>query len=111
MESKESDREELSSAKAVLVGALAPGVNAPTWNTLKMAFLMLVVCLAVMLGLAFSSSDFSLTLHVAFLFLITGTLFVLLSRFLAETGFVSVEHQMEELGLAPRDEDTSKKTS
>ncbi|XP_016559841.1 uncharacterized protein LOC107859369 isoform X2 [Capsicum annuum] len=77
MESKE----ELSSAKAVLVGALAPGVNAPTWNTLKIAFLMLVVCLIVMLG------------------------------FLAETGFVSVEHQMEELGLAPKDEDTSKKTS
>ncbi|KAK6797489.1 hypothetical protein RDI58_005191 [Solanum bulbocastanum] len=144
MESKESNREELSSAKAVLVGALAPGVNAPTWNTLKMAFLMLVVCLAVMLGLAFSSSDFSLTLHVAFLFLITGTLFVLLSSFsqlvkensceacacltiflhaslsslkscikwfLAETGFVSVEYQMDELGLAPRDEDTNKKTS
>lgn len=32
-------------------------------------------------------------------------------RFLAETGFVSVEHQMEEIGLAPRDEDTSKKIS
>ncbi|XP_059291611.1 uncharacterized protein LOC132045097 [Lycium ferocissimum] len=111
MESKESRREELSSAEAVLVGALAPGVNAPTWNTLKIAFLMLVLCLAVMLGLAFSSSDFSLTLHVAFLFLITGTLFILLSRFLAETGFVSVEHQMEEIGLATRDEDTSKKTS
>ncbi|XP_060193631.1 uncharacterized protein LOC132622957 isoform X1 [Lycium barbarum] len=82
MESKESRREELSSAGAVLVGALAPGVNAPTWNTLKIAFLMLVLCLAVMLGLAFSSSDFSLTLHVAFLFLITGTLFILLSSLL-----------------------------
>ncbi|XP_009789008.1 PREDICTED: uncharacterized protein LOC109213182 [Nicotiana attenuata] len=111
MESKESSREEVSSAQAVLVGALAPGVNAPTWNTLKMSFFMLGLCLAVMLGLAFSSSDLSLTLHVAFLFLITGTLFVLLSRFLAETGFVSVEHQMEEIGLAPRDEDKSKKTS
>ncbi|MCD7461941.1 hypothetical protein HAX54_047426 [Datura stramonium] len=86
-------------------------VNAPTWTTLKIAFLKLVVCFAVMLGLTFSSSDFSLTLHGAFLFLITGALFVLVSRFLAETGFVSVEHQMEEIGLAPKDEDTSKKTS
>ncbi|CAN4078918.1 unnamed protein product [Withania somnifera] len=77
----ESSREQVSSAQAVLVGALAPGVNAPTWNTLKIAFLMLVVCLVVMLG------------------------------FLAETGFVSVDHQMEELGLVPKDEDKSKKTS
>ncbi|CAN4078917.1 unnamed protein product [Withania somnifera] len=107
----ESSREQVSSAQAVLVGALAPGVNAPTWNTLKIAFLMLVVCLVVMLGLAFSSSDLSLTLHVAFLFLITATLFLLLTRFLAETGFVSVDHQMEELGLVPKDEDKSKKTS
>ncbi|KAH7546022.1 hypothetical protein FEM48_Zijuj01G0156700 [Ziziphus jujuba var. spinosa] len=52
-----STREEISSAQAVLLGALAPGVNGPTWNTLKTAFLMLGFCLAVMLGLAFSSSD------------------------------------------------------
>ncbi|KAJ8540056.1 hypothetical protein K7X08_026445 [Anisodus acutangulus] len=73
MELKESSREELSSAKTVLVGALAPGVNAPTWNTLKIAFLCW--------------------------------------WFLAEAGFVSIEHQMEEIGLAPGDEDLSKKTS
>lgn len=104
MENKQrSDTEDVSSANAVLVGALAPGVNGPTWNTLKFAFLMLGLCLAAMLGLAFSSSDIALIVHVTLLFLITGTLFILLTRFLAETGLVSVEHQMQEMGLAPKD--------
>ncbi|CAI8616740.1 unnamed protein product [Vicia faba] len=40
-----------------------------------------------------------LVLHVAFLVLICVTLFFLLSWFLAETGLVSVEHQMREMGL------------
>lgn len=51
----------------------------PTWTTLKSAFVMLGVCLAVMFGLAFSSSDSSLILHVGFLLLIALTLFFLLS--------------------------------
>ncbi|GFZ06211.1 hypothetical protein Acr_18g0003810 [Actinidia rufa] len=80
MEDKHSAEEDVSSAQAVLLGALAPGVNGPTWNTLKFAFLMLGLCLAAMLGLAFSSSDSWLVLHVTFLVLITGTLFLLLSR-------------------------------
>ena len=50
-----------------------------TWTTLKSAFVMLGVCLAVMFGLAFSSSDSSLILHVGFLLLIALTLFFLLS--------------------------------
>ncbi|KAE9452566.1 hypothetical protein C3L33_15531, partial [Rhododendron williamsianum] len=127
MENKQSDPEDVSSAKAVLLGALAPGVNGPTWNTVKVAFLMLGLCLAAMLGLAFSSSDTGMILHVTLLVLITGTLFILLTRyllifskvnciwlifvgcgqveygFLAETGLVSVEHQMQEMGLAPKD--------
>jgi len=104
---------EVSSATAVFLGALAPGVNVstlsqsisffffyfcsyfreislythffrllfqgPTWNTLKSAFLMLGLCLAVMLGLAFSSSDSWLVFHVVFLVLICVTLFLLLS--------------------------------
>ncbi|XP_019169423.1 PREDICTED: uncharacterized protein LOC109165208 [Ipomoea nil] len=112
MEAKQAEREEVSAAQAVFVGALAPGVNAPTWNTLKIAFLLLAVCLATMLGLAFSSSDYMLTLHVTFLVFITGGLFLLLTRFLAETGLVSVEHQMQEIGLAPKDdEDKCKKSS
>ncbi|XVE51361.1 hypothetical protein DITRI_Ditri02bG0034000 [Diplodiscus trichospermus] len=79
MEKKQSAAGDISSAQAVLLGALAPGVNGPTWKTLKSAFLMLGLCLAVMLGLAFSSSDSSLILHVAFLVLITITLFLLLN--------------------------------
>ncbi|KAL2484253.1 hypothetical protein Fot_45697 [Forsythia ovata] len=112
MESKLSSTEDFSSAKAVLLGALAPGVNGPTWNTLKISFLMLGLCLAAMLGLAFSSSDFALIFHVTFLVLITGTLFLLLTRFLAETGLVSVQHQMQEIGLAPGNGgDKSKKSN
>ncbi|XP_071705566.1 uncharacterized protein [Rutidosis leptorrhynchoides] len=108
MEGKQQD---ISSATAVFLGALAPGVNGPTWNALKGAFVMLGVCLCVMLGLAFSSSDSTLVIHVTFLVLITGTLFFLLSSFLAQTGLVSVEHQMQEIGLAPNQADkTSEKT-
>ncbi|XP_028777495.1 uncharacterized protein LOC114734126 [Neltuma alba] len=110
MDSIESDKGDVSSAKAVLLGALAPGVNGPTWVTLKSTFLMLGLCLAVMLGLAFSSSDSSLMLHVAFLVLICVSLFLLLTWFLAETGLVSVEHQMREIGLAQSDNlETSRK--
>ncbi|KAM2296683.1 hypothetical protein ACFX1S_036321 [Malus domestica] len=51
----------------IVVGALAPGVNGPTWTTLRFASVMLGVCLAVMLGLAFSSSDSWLVFHATFL--------------------------------------------
>ncbi|KAK7362849.1 hypothetical protein VNO77_04973 [Canavalia gladiata] len=99
----ESDAGDVSSAQAVLLGALAPGVNGPTWITLKSSFLMLGLCLAVMLALAFSSSDSWLMLHVAFLVLICLTLFFLLSWFLAQTGLVSIEHQMRGMGLEHKD--------
>ncbi|KAL6992557.1 hypothetical protein U1Q18_010667, partial [Sarracenia purpurea var. burkii] len=111
MQLNQSDTEDVSSAKAVLLGALAPGVNGPTWNTLKIAFLMLGLCLAAMLGLAFSSSDFGLIFHVTFLVLITATLFLLLSRFLAQIGLVSIEHQMQEIGLAPKGSELISKKS
>ncbi|KAA8519781.1 hypothetical protein F0562_014129 [Nyssa sinensis] len=81
MDNKQPGGEDLSSAEAVLLGALAPGVNGPTWNTLKIAFLFLGLCLAAMLGLAFSSSDSALIIHVTFLVLISGTLFLLLSGY------------------------------
>lgn len=58
------------------------GSQRPTWNTLKSSFVMLGLCLALMLGLAFSASDSALVLHVAFLVLITATLFLLLSWYL-----------------------------
>ncbi|KAK9906943.1 hypothetical protein M0R45_002558 [Rubus argutus] len=111
MANKKSQGEDISSAQAVFLGALAPGVNGPTWTTLRLAFVMLGVSLAVMLGLAFSSSDSWLVLHVAFLVLITMTLFLLLSWFLSQTGLVSVEHQIREMGLVPKDQDTSRKTT
>ncbi|KAB1221956.1 hypothetical protein CJ030_MR2G006992 [Morella rubra] len=79
MEKKKAVGEDISSAQAVLLGALAPGVNGPTWNTLKAAFVLLGLCLALMLGLAFTARDSSLILHVAFLVLITVSLFLLLS--------------------------------
>ncbi|KAL6562122.1 hypothetical protein OROGR_003129 [Orobanche gracilis] len=100
-----------SSAEAVMLGALAPGVNGPTWNTVKIAFLLLGVCLAAMLGLAFSFSDSSLIFHVTFLVFIAGSLFLLLSSFLAETGLVSVEYQMEEMGLGTKDAEGRSKKS
>lgn len=83
MANQKSQGEDISSAQAVFLGALAPGVNGPTWTTLRLAFVMLGVSLAVMLGLAFSSSDSWLVLHVAFLVLITMTLFLLLSWYWA----------------------------
>ncbi|KAE8695024.1 hypothetical protein F3Y22_tig00110745pilonHSYRG00023 [Hibiscus syriacus] len=52
---------------------------APTWNTLKLTFLTLGICLAIMLGLPFSSSESSLILHVSFLVLIIVALFLLLN--------------------------------
>ena len=75
MDGTDSDKGDgdVSSAKAVLLGALASGVNEPTWIILKYTFLMLGLCLAVMLGLAFSSRDLSLVLHVGFLVLICVT--------------------------------------
>ncbi|XP_021726470.1 uncharacterized protein LOC110693633 [Chenopodium quinoa] len=110
MEKKPSEFEDLSSVQAVLVGALAPGVNAPTWTTLKMVFVMLGASLILMLVLGFTSSDTALILHVGFLVLITLTLFLLLTSFLEQTGLVSVEHQMQEMGLVPKDSKTSPKT-
>ncbi|XP_010272413.2 PREDICTED: uncharacterized protein LOC104608198 [Nelumbo nucifera] len=104
-----SIREDISSAKAVLLGALASGVNGQTWFVLKITFLMLGVCLAAMLGLAFSSSDSTMMIHVLFLVLITGLLFFLLNVFLAQTGLVSVEQQLQEMGMMPKDCDEQSK--
>ncbi|GAB2231398.1 hypothetical protein Droror1_Dr00010404 [Drosera rotundifolia] len=95
--------ESVSSAKAVLLGALAPGVNGQSWNVLKMVFLMLGLCLVAMFSFAFTSRDCGLILHVLFLGVLAIGLFVLLSRFLEQTGLVTVEHQMQEMGLIPKD--------
>ncbi|KQJ85899.1 uncharacterized protein LOC100840358 [Brachypodium distachyon] len=90
---------EISSAEAILVGALSSGVNAPTWIVLQITFLLLALCFTAMLYLAFFSSDFVIAGHVLLLVTIGAVLFVLLNRFLAETGFVPVEQQMQEMGI------------
>ncbi|KAL6880515.1 hypothetical protein ACP4OV_012080 [Aristida adscensionis] len=90
---------EISSAEAVLVGALSSGVNAPTWFALKVVFLLLAVCFTAMLSLAFSSKNFVIVGHVLLLVTIGAVLFVLLTRFLAEVGLVSVEQQVHEMGI------------
>ncbi|KAJ4879879.1 Uncharacterized protein Rs2_36933 [Raphanus sativus] len=73
---EEAERSGVSSTEAVLFGALAPGVNAPTWNTMKLAFLMLGLCLTFMLSIAFTSSQSMLLVHVGFLIVIASSLFV-----------------------------------
>ncbi|XP_037445503.1 uncharacterized protein LOC119314922 [Triticum dicoccoides] len=90
---------QVSSAEAILVGALSSGVNAPTWVVLQITFLLLAFCFTAMLYLAFFSSDFVIIGHVLLLITIGAVLFVLLNRFLAETGFVPVEQQMQEIGI------------
>ncbi|EHA8591584.1 hypothetical protein COCNU_scaffold083933G000010 [Cocos nucifera] len=70
---------DITSAKAVLLGALASGVNGPTWLVLKIIFLLLGVCLTAMLSLAFSSSDFIIAGHVLLLVIIGAMLFILLN--------------------------------
>lgn len=97
MEGRSSN--EISSAEAVLVGALSSGVNAPTWFVLKITFLLLAFCFTAMLSLAFFSSDFVIVGHVLLLVTIGTVLFVLLNRFLVETGLVPVEQQMQEMGI------------
>ncbi|KAF0896401.1 hypothetical protein E2562_023805 [Oryza meyeriana var. granulata] len=90
---------EISSAEAIFVGALSSGVNAPTWFVIKVTFLLLAFCFTAMLSLAFFSSDFVIIGHVLLLVTISTVLFVLLNRFLAETGLVPVEQQMKEMGI------------
>ncbi|CAH8253761.1 unnamed protein product [Arabidopsis lyrata] len=102
MEKKEK-KCQISSTEAVFLGALAPGVNGPTWNTLRIAFLLLGLCLAFMLSVAFTSGQSMLLVHVGFLIVIASTLFILLNWFLAQTGLVQVETQMQELNLSPSD--------
>ncbi|KAL9273634.1 hypothetical protein AKJ16_DCAP18036 [Drosera capensis] len=94
--------ESVSSAKAVLLGAVAPGVNGQSWNVLKMVFLMLGLCVVAMFSLAFTSRDSGLVLHVLFLGVLAIGLF---------TGLVTVEHQMQEMGLIPKDTQGSDKNN
>eukprot|EP01018_Ginkgo_biloba_P025423 Gb_14333 [translate_table: standard] len=90
--------------EAVLLGALAPGVNQPTWVVLKCAMLALGACLAVMLYVALYSSSMVMVFHVLVLVMLSGMLFLLLNWFLSQTGIVSVEQQMKDMNLQSRQE-------
>ncbi|CAN6457341.1 unnamed protein product [Victoria cruziana] len=94
-----SSQNNVSAAKAVLLGALASGVNASTWSVIKMVFLSLGLCFAAMLFIAFASNEPTLVLHVVILVGLGALLFLLLSWFLSQTGLVSVEQQMAEMGI------------
>ncbi|CAH8353775.1 unnamed protein product [Eruca vesicaria subsp. sativa] len=59
-------------------------MSALTWNALRFAFLLLLF-------------------HVGFPIVLASSLFVLLNWFLAQSGLVPVETQMQELNLAPTD--------
>ncbi|KAK9152802.1 hypothetical protein Sjap_000282 [Stephania japonica] len=109
MEVGNPNSQQVSSATAVLVGALASGVNGPTWSVVKATFFILALSLAAMSCLAFLSKDLAMALHVFVLVALSGALFFLLNRFLAETGLVSIEQQMQEMGLAPNDQDKQNK--
>ncbi|KAK8962315.1 hypothetical protein KSP40_PGU013639 [Platanthera guangdongensis] len=76
----ESASKSISSAEAVMMGALASGVNGPTWVVLKITFMMLAICLIAMLSLAFVSSEFIIVGHIVLLVIIGSVLFVLLNR-------------------------------
>nr|CAD1839022.1 unnamed protein product [Ananas comosus var. bracteatus] len=103
MEGSTSTSKDISSAKAVMMGALASGVNGPTWFVLKITFLLLCLCFAAMLSLALSSKNFMIAGHVLLLVVILVVLFGLLNWFLAQTGLVSVEKQMEEIGILAKE--------
>ncbi|KAH9312932.1 hypothetical protein KI387_027967, partial [Taxus chinensis] len=79
------------------LGALAPGVNRPTWTVLKCVMLALGLCLATMLYAALYSSSLVMAFHVFVLVLLSGGLFILLSWFLSQTGIVSAEEQMKDM--------------
>ncbi|KAM0987811.1 hypothetical protein ACFX2I_011820 [Malus domestica] len=55
MAKKLLEPEHISPSNAVFLGTRAPIVNGPTWTTLRFAFVMLGVYLAVMLGSTFFS--------------------------------------------------------
>lgn len=89
--------------EAVLLGALAHGVNAPTWTFLRVVLLALAASLLFMLSVAANISGLGTLLHVFFLILVAVSLFVLLNWYISEIGIVPVEQQMAELNLTDAD--------
>lgn len=94
----------VDTTQALLIGTLAPGVNAPTWVAWKVVMLALAVSLGALLWVALGSTNLALLGHVVLLIGLAGTLFALLSWFVAETGFVTVDQQMKDLNLGEKED-------
>lgn len=89
----------LPTSQALLLGTLAPGLNAPTWAALQAVMLALGVSLVGLFCIALGSSSLALLGHVMLLLFLAGMLFVLLNWFVSQTGLVTVEQQMKNLNL------------
>ncbi|CAM6046079.1 unnamed protein product [Sphagnum compactum] len=96
---EKNNNNKAGAGEAVLLGALAGGVNAPTWTVLRTVLLALVISLLLLLAVAWNSAGFAPLFHVILLITIAVTLILLLNWFISETGLVPVEQQLMELNL------------
>ncbi|KAG6542524.1 hypothetical protein Mapa_015995 [Marchantia paleacea] len=96
---QESKGKKPGAGEAVLLGALATGVNGPTWFVIKGVLVALAASLVLLLHVAIQSSSWMVLLNVLFLIIIAGGLALLLSWYVSQIGLVSVEKQMAELKL------------
>ncbi|KAH7292159.1 hypothetical protein KP509_29G053600 [Ceratopteris richardii] len=99
---------QVDNTKALLIGTLAPGVNAPTWAAWKVVMLGLAISLGALLWVALRSTSSALLIHVLLLICFAVALFALLTWFVGETGFVTVDQQMKDLNLAEDENKASK---
>ncbi|KAL3683916.1 hypothetical protein R1sor_001938 [Riccia sorocarpa] len=86
--------------EAVLLGALATGVNGPTWFLIKVVLVALAASLFLLLHVAIRSSNTMVLLNVIFLIIIAVGLALGLIWYVSQIGLVPVEKQMAELNLA-----------
>ncbi|KAL2635922.1 hypothetical protein R1flu_007401 [Riccia fluitans] len=97
--SEASRGRKLGAGEAVLLGALATGVNGPTWFLIKAVLVALAASLVLLLHVAIRSSSTMVLLNVIFLIIIAGGLALGLIWYVSQTGLVPVEKQMAELNL------------
>ncbi|OAE21202.1 hypothetical protein AXG93_4012s1330 [Marchantia polymorpha subsp. ruderalis] len=106
---QESKAKKPGAGEAVLLGALATGVNGPTWFVIKAVLVALAASLVLLLHVAIQSSSWMVLLNVVFLIVIAGGLALLLSWYVSQIGLVSVEKQMVELKLVDEPSETGTK--
>ncbi|KAK9826485.1 hypothetical protein WJX81_004036 [Elliptochloris bilobata] len=80
----------------VFVGALAPGVNAPTVLLLNAALVGCIASLGTLLVLALQGAP-ALVPHVAFLLALAAGLLLLINWFLGQVGTVDARKQRQHL--------------